>query len=287
MGRCGCASECLCTVVGGDCITVAGNGSIATPYTVGVEVDPSAENALSCGESGLFVQSYDSFNFGETDCIEITGTGTVIDPVVATPIIDFDPTNALQCRPDGLYVASSATGGVPVWSTATRPYPSTLGYTYYDTDVPGIMTWSGAASEYTAPWNLPWGMLDYAETVLPASGIGTSYTDLLFVTVDLIYGRTYKVTAFVDLFSTSAGQTQAAITDVALNPLAHSHFSNSANQVQTHNVSYIVEHGGATTLGYEYHLGLKVTAGTGSTQSNVYGPHYIMVEDIGPYLYPL
>lgn len=114
MGRCGCASECLCSLAGSACISVTGSGSVATPYTVAPIVDPDPANTLECREDGLFAGAAASLVFGETDCITLSGTGTVLDPIVAAPVIDPDPTNVLSCGPDGLFVDGSLTGGVLV-----------------------------------------------------------------------------------------------------------------------------------------------------------------------------
>lgn len=104
MARCGCSSECVCSVVGANCIAVSGSGSIAAPYTVGAVVDPTASNLLSCGEQGLIVEP-DVFE--DTSCIEIAGTGTVGDPFVITPVIDPDFNNILECGIAGLFVDGS------------------------------------------------------------------------------------------------------------------------------------------------------------------------------------
>lgn len=101
MARCGCSSECVCSVVGANCIAVSGSGSIAAPYTVGAVVDPAASNLLSCGEQGLIVEP-DVFE--DTSCIEIAGTGTVGDPFVITPVIDPNLDNILECGIAGLFV---------------------------------------------------------------------------------------------------------------------------------------------------------------------------------------
>lgn len=231
MGRCGCASECLCTVTGSGCVTVSGSGSIVTPYTVTVDVDP-------------------------------------------------DGTNALECRDDGLYV-NALTGGIPVWATAERPSPGTVGYTYYDTDVPGLFSWSGAIVGYTPPWNLPWGQVAYAETMTKTTGLGAAYGDLtgLSVTWTAVTNRLYRVTGFVDLSSTLASVGRVAIADGVSAVMAQSQQALGANEVATQTpLEVFTGVSGSTTR----KLRGLVTSGSGATQSDVYGPHFIMVEDIGP-----
>lgn len=50
-------SGCGCHLSGGNCISIAGDGSTGNPYVIAPIIDPSGSNALSCGAAGLFVQS--------------------------------------------------------------------------------------------------------------------------------------------------------------------------------------------------------------------------------------
>ena len=84
MARCGCSSTCVCTVVGGDCAVVSGDGSVGTPYTVDIVVDPASVNMLECGATGLLVE----LQTADTTCIDLSGTGVAGLPLFATPIID-------------------------------------------------------------------------------------------------------------------------------------------------------------------------------------------------------
>jgi len=102
MARCGCASECVCTVVGSGCVTVGGSGSTGAPYTVGLSVDPAVDNLVECAAGGLLA----TVVVGDTACIELTGAGTALSPIVASPVIDPDPLNTLTCGEDGLLVTS-------------------------------------------------------------------------------------------------------------------------------------------------------------------------------------
>lgn len=129
MGRCGCASECLCSVTGSTCISVVGSGSPALPYTIAPIIDPDGDNTLECRDDGLFVGASSSLDFGDTDCITITGTGTLFDPIVASPVIDPDVNNALVCGVDGLLVDNTQAYGVLIdgGTTPTVLPPALIG----------------------------------------------------------------------------------------------------------------------------------------------------------------
>ena len=108
MARCGCSSTCVCTVVGGDCAVVSGDGSVGTPYTVDIVVDPASVNVLECGATGLLVE----LQTADTTCIDLSGTGVAGLPLFATPIIDGVVNgNILSCGADGLVA-----GGQPLYN---------------------------------------------------------------------------------------------------------------------------------------------------------------------------
>ena len=95
----------------GSCFTqtVSGTGTVADPYVVNgfVTVDPSFDNALTCGPDGLYAPRT-SFEVVGSACFDIslTGAGTVPNPYVLSgaPIVSASPTNALVCTSSGLYV---------------------------------------------------------------------------------------------------------------------------------------------------------------------------------------
>ena len=96
MSRCGCEADCNCAIVDGDCTEVAGSGTIASPYTIGVVVDPDPDNLIECGPSGLLAEQ-NPVVVADTDCIDLEGDGSAGDPLTATPIISADPDNLLSC----------------------------------------------------------------------------------------------------------------------------------------------------------------------------------------------
>jgi hypothetical protein len=109
MARCGCVTECACSVTGSDCVTVTGDGSLAAPYTVRPRISADAGNTLSCLPSGLYASG--SGEVADTACIALDGDGTVGDPFTASPVFSADPGNVLECRDDGLYAPAAGTPG--------------------------------------------------------------------------------------------------------------------------------------------------------------------------------
>jgi len=133
MARCGCSSECVCSVVGGDCIIVSGSGSPSSPYTADVVVNPASVNMLECGELGLLVE----LQTADTTCIELSGTGVLGLPLFATPIVDGVVNgNILSCGADGLVAggqpfydfveALSVAGNIAAVNAAAVTYLATL-----------------------------------------------------------------------------------------------------------------------------------------------------------------
>lgn len=100
MARCGCEQECLCVLIEGDCITVAGSGNVASPYLISAEVDPDVDNQLVCNEDGLFVEP--AIFTTDTDCVDLEGDGTVGAPLTADLIVDPDADNLSECGANGL-----------------------------------------------------------------------------------------------------------------------------------------------------------------------------------------
>jgi hypothetical protein len=133
MARCGCNAECNCVLVDGDCTSVAGNGNPASPYRVNVQIDPAADNQVSCGQNGLYVPP-SSIEVADSDCIDMQGTGFPGNPVTATPIVSTDPSNLLECVPSpdpnsGLRARLFAgdTGCITVTGDGTAANPLLIG----------------------------------------------------------------------------------------------------------------------------------------------------------------
>ena len=100
MARCGCSTDCLCTLIDGDCTVVVGSGTITAPYSTSVVSDPDILNQIECRDTGLFIEPLIQVLSG--NCIELTGDGTVADPLAAEAIISADIANLVECTVGGL-----------------------------------------------------------------------------------------------------------------------------------------------------------------------------------------
>lgn len=115
MGRCGCASECLCSVTGSNCISVVGSGSVVSPYTVAPIISAAEGNGLTCEADGLFAGG-GLAAYGLMLAVEIStvlpATGAAGVPSRAYQGLDFvqaalnvgaDPTGFGSLYPDRAY----------------------------------------------------------------------------------------------------------------------------------------------------------------------------------------
>jgi len=153
----------------------------------------------------------------------------------------------------------------------------------YDMEAHALKQFTTGATGWTAPWNLPWGYVAQASTSTVTSAISSTYKDITDLTVTWtgVANRRYKVTGYVDIGSTNSSISRIAITDGSNTEKAQSQQVLGSNDVATHNVMEIFT---GTSASLTRKLRGRVTAGTGATQSNNYGPHLIVVEDIGPVL---
>lgn len=180
MARCGCSSECVCTVVGSSCIAVSGSGSPAAPYTVAPIIDPDASNTLTCGPDGLLVPLL-PFAVDDTSCIEVSGTGTVLDPLLISPVIDPAADNILECGIAGLLahisvgdtncieLSGTGTAGNPIFANPVIPNSAgnilTCGATGLIAGGPAFKTWVTEISTATGIADIRAHTLTYLATL--------------------------------------------------------------------------------------------------------------------------
>ena len=177
------------------------------------------------------------------------------------------------------YLAKQA---VVVCTSTTRPASPPEGMVVYETDTDKLLAYTTATTGWVPPWNMPWGYIATASTTTATTSVGSSYTDAgsLTVTWTTVQNRRYKVTGFLDMGSSSATVSYVAITDGSNNNKAVANESHAANDIVTFSPVEIFTAASSTSTTRK--LRVKCDAGTGGTQSNVYGPHIILVEDIGP-----
>jgi len=167
-------------------------------------------------------------------------------------------------------------------TSGTRPSSPPEGMTIYETDTEKLLTYTTSTTGWVPPWNLPWGYVATASTTSTTTGVGSSYTDAstLSVTWTTVQNRRYRVTGYLDFGSSSATISYVAITDGSNAIKAVAHESHAANDIVTFSPAELFTAASSTSTTRK--LRVKCDAGTGGTQSNVYGPHFILVEDIGP-----
>lgn len=180
MPRCGCASECVCSVVGSNCITVGGSGAPGTPYTVAVKVNPAVDNGLVCTEDGLYasggggggvlaagqlvvgeatttlpaalvgVPSRSAYSFG----VAVLATNMLVFPDGAGPAY---PHAYMQCSPgfDGLYLVSVSVAGWTAGPTVAGDGIFRVGVGFSGTGgaagMMGVPMYSTTATPFNAP----------------------------------------------------------------------------------------------------------------------------------------
>jgi hypothetical protein len=144
MARCGCSTDCLCTVTGGCGVTVTGSGSVAAPYTVAADLSADTGNLLECRADGLYASG--GVSVADTSCIDLAGAGSLASPLTASPVISSDASNVLECRANGLYAPAASApasryyailrdnGGSPTVLPATALQNGSSAIIQYDTN---------------------------------------------------------------------------------------------------------------------------------------------------------
>lgn len=104
MANCGGCSglQCFCPLVAGNCITISGMGTIVSPYTINSEIDPAADNLITCQPAGLLANLFTS----NTSTVTLAGDGTSASPLSATGLVAEDRLRvrraAVQSIPDSV-----------------------------------------------------------------------------------------------------------------------------------------------------------------------------------------
>lgn len=180
-----------------------------------------------------------------------------------------------------------ATGftGITVGSAPSSPVE---GETYYNTTTDALLSYTTATTGWVAPWNLPWGVVDYAETAtsqsVAAGSAGTETT-----VTSLASTQTYKgnrriklravmlnlsgtVSGDILLVRIKEGTTQIAMATVTI-PAAGGYVPTAVEAIVA-----------PSAASHAYTVTVQRYSGTGGWSSGAGAGQtaYFLVEDLGP-----
>lgn len=225
----------------------------------------------NCGSSGSCACAVSAGD----GTIEVTGNGSADQPYAITTQVSQAAGNTLIKLADGLHVPVGTGGGVPVYPTATRPIGS-VGLTYYDTTIPGILAYASPTAGYQKPWNLPWGHFYTGSGSSPNAQTGTIGT----VTHSLLANRRILIQGWVQVASAdTSGQTinikvqQAGLDKISVSTTPT---TNAVGQVSRDDIPVLVE---TTTTGVSttFQMVFSISANTMTVER-----YYWVFQDIGP-----
>lgn len=167
-----------------------------------------------------------------------------------------------------------------VCTSSTRPANPFEGQMIYETDTDKVLVWNGSA--WYANWNLPWGVVGYANKA-SNTNVSTTTADMsgLSVTWTAVSGRVYR-TSFHGIGSVDTANGYITVS-----------IANSSNGT----IQLIRGTGGSSAArfsvsGFVYETGLSgsttrkaradVNTGNGLLDGATGYPQQIIVEDIGP-----
>lgn len=169
-------------------------------------------------------------------------------------------------------------------SSADYPSAPVVGMTVYDLDKDALLIYAGATSGWRPPWNVAWGVLDYAQVTADQTGI-TTITSLTTLTT------TATVPANRRIRTTISGEWLGQVlndrhivyiadgADVALRRQILD--VADADSLNPFHLSYVE----ATTAGsITRKARMERSSGTGACQlrASATNPAFILLEDIGP-----
>lgn len=179
------------------------------------------------------------------------------------------------------YLAKQA---VIVCTSSTRPSSPPEGMTIYETDTDKMLIYTTATTGWQPPWNMPWGVLAYAQTVTP-QGTFTSLTDLTGVSspaLTLPANRRVRITASGMLQSTvttDQGELHIREGGTTLKQMNIPALGGAAAGVEFSAV--VVPTAGSHTYKVSAARGFGGSGNVSTIASSTY-PNFILVEDIGP-----
>lgn len=194
---------------------------------------------------------------------------------------------------DGAVAAAKFKSGIqPVYlGTSTTGMPTTDGTVAYvnsGDSAEGIQTYNGSA--WNKSWNMPWGVVAYAQITADSSSIGNTTTDVTGLstgTVSFRGNRRYRISTFLRVAG-GGNICWLFIRQDTSTEVSTSHMTTTGGYIlDTYNLSAIYSPTSTTSTSFK--VSAK-TNGAGQTMTvaaaSTY-PAYILVEDLGPFGAPV
>lgn len=176
-------------------------------------------------------------------------------------------------------------GGTWICTSATRPANPFVGLTIFETDTGNVMTYQSAATGWTPPWNLAWGILGQTPNAVPPAAFSAP-TDLA-VAPALIFkaNRLVEISVkwtggycgnTVDIFDFRIMEGATIIDQISQGPKA-----NTVAWIDGNSFAAVIT---PTPGPHTYKLNASRNSGTTTlTMSSTAGsPQRIVVKDLGP-----
>lgn len=176
-------------------------------------------------------------------------------------------------------------GGTWICTSSTRPAAPFVGLTIFETDTGNVMTYQSAATGWTPPWNLAWGILGQTPNAVSPAPF-SALTDLAVAPAIV-----FKANRLVELavkWNGGVGGNSVDIFDFRI--MEGAAVIDSITQGMKQNGVFWVDGNAFSTIvtptagAHTYKLAAARNSGTGTIQmSNGAGsPNRIVVKDLGP-----
>lgn len=169
-------------------------------------------------------------------------------------------------------------------TSGTRPASPAEGMTIYETDTDKLLVYTTATTGWVPPWNMPWGVLGYAEVTADQTAIGASITDLTSLTLTYTYvaNRRIRITGEGQFINASIDEYTKVYIRESTTTLTARNFLSQNSLI---NDSFHIEKIVVPTVGaHTYKLSMNRSSGTGDTalEASATEPAFILIEDLGP-----
>ncbi len=197
------------------------------------------------------------------------------------PFMTFTDGSVLTAAQVNDYLMKQA---VIICTSGTRPSSPIEGMRIYETDTDKVLVYTTATTGWAPPWNMPWGILGYAEVTANQTGIGATITDLtsLSLTITYVANRRVKVTGEGQYQNNTNNEfTKVYIREASVTLTARNFYT----AVTLINNGFHVEHILTPTAGartYKLSANRSSSSGTTALIAASTEPAFIRIEDIGP-----